>query len=290
MKKLESINPMFGENLNSEGYVTLPCLGKDDIKLLIDLFNEFHPSLPEGFYASTHSIDKNSRKEISEQIAEVVRPKIVNLFSNLELLGGAFISKAPGTKGILPLHQDWNIVNEKEARSYNLWIPLVDVNEGNGAMRILKQSHLKQETYRGPNLYPTLSNISKLVDENMVSLNMMAGEALLYDHALWHSSPVNQSNQLRLAVVFGIIPKGVEMKFYHQNGNQIEEYNSYPSFFFENDLKDGPKGLELNRSFIFKQDMLNQSDFETIYLGQKSVSLTNEKKKRSLLQLIGLKK
>ncbi|MDX2362344.1 MAG: phytanoyl-CoA dioxygenase family protein [Crocinitomicaceae bacterium] len=253
--------------LEVEGSVIFPFLTAIQIDALKELFNKFHTENPQGFYATTHAEDKDWRKQVSNEILAIIKDSIDPLFDSIDVLGGAFISKAPGEKGILPLHQDWNIVDEKVARSYNLWVPLVDVNEFNGAMRILGRSHQKQETYRGPNLPPTLYKISDAVDQHMVSLNMKAGMGLLYDHALWHSSPINQSNELRLAIVFGVIPKGASMRFYHQNDKELEEYVSHSEFFFQNDPKDGPKGLELNKSFPFENEILNEEQFNQVYLG-----------------------
>ncbi len=291
MKTVKFLDTDKSEELRSEGKVIFPFLTEKDISSLLALFSTTHKSQPDGFYSSSHAEDKVWRKEISDQILEIIQEKLTPLFENIHMLGGAFIAKAPGSKGILPLHQDWNLVNEKEARSYNLWIPLVDVNTTNGAMRILEKSHLKQETYRGPNLPPVLYQINAEVDKHMVSLDMKAGEALLYDHALWHSSPVNQTNELRLAVVFGVVPIGADLKFYHQADDQVEEYASYPNFFFENDPKDGPKGLEKVRSFAFKSKALNLAEFQEIYLEEKANAVTMEQqKKRSFLQILGLKK
>jgi hypothetical protein len=259
------------DRLANDGYATFNLLRDFDIEALKAIFFEYHTSHPEGFYATTHIEDKRKRKLISDQAMAILACRIESHFENIQLLGGAFISKAPGEKGTLPLHQDWNLVDEKIARSYNLWIPLVDVNEENGAMRILVGSHSKQETYRGPNIPPVLYPISKEVDQHMVSLNLKAGEAVLYDHALWHSSPQNQTDQLRLAIVLGVVPKNAALRFYQQNADEVEEYASHPNFFFENDRDSGPKGLELIRSFNHPNSFLSKEEFEKVYLGKEEV-------------------
>lgn len=256
------------DQLLSEGYVVFDLLNEELIHQMTAIFQEYHAEQPDGFYATTHLEDKEKRKEISDRVQNLIANLIESKFENIHLLGGAFISKAPGEKGILPLHQDWNLVDETQARSYNLWIPLVDVNEENGAMRILPKSHMKQTTFRGPNVAPVLYQISHEVDRHMFSLNMKCGEAVLYDHALWHSSPENQTDQLRLAIVFGVVPKDAELNYYHQNGEMVEEYQSYPNFFFENDRDSGPLGLKLLRSFHHPNKQLSPHEFEEIYLGK----------------------
>ena len=207
MNYLKFLDKEKSEHLKTEGYAVFDLLDDKTIVELTELFHAYHEKKPEGFYATTHLDNKLKRKEISDNLHDLLLSKIEVNFENLNLLGGAFISKSPGQKGILPLHQDWNLVDESQARSYNLWIPLVDVNEENGAMRLLSQSHNKQTTFRGPNVAPILYQISKEVDKHMFSLNMKKGQAVLYDHALWHSSPENQTDQLRLALEMGALPE-----------------------------------------------------------------------------------
>lgn len=259
------------EQLKTDGYAVFDLLDEKMIDELSKLFHAYHEKQPEGFYATTHLEDKAKRKEISEELHRRLLDKIAVHFENINLLGGAFISKSPGQKGILPLHQDWNLVDESTARSYNLWIPLVDVNEENGAMRLLPASHNKQKTFRGPNVAPVLYQISSEVDKHMFSLNMKKGQAVMYDHALWHSSPQNKTNELRLALVMGVLPLNEEMKYYHQNGNEVEEYTSNPDFFFEQERDAGPVGLTLLRSFEHPNTQLTQAEFEEIYLGKSAV-------------------
>lgn len=277
MNRVNFHESILTQQLSEDGYATFDLLRDFDIDGLKAIFNEHHSSNPEGFYATTHIEDKAKRKILSDQAMSILACRIESHFENIELLGGAFISKAPGEKGILPLHQDWNLVDEKVARSYNLWIPLVDVDEENGAMRILEGSHTKQDTFRGPNVPPVLYPISKEVDEHMISLNMKKGEAVLYDHALWHSSPENKTEKLRLAFVLGVVPKDADLKYYQQKDDIVEEYTSHSNFFFENDRESGPAGLELVRTFQHPNSFLTKEEFEKVYLGKEEIKKESKK-------------
>ncbi|MFK7784696.1 MAG: phytanoyl-CoA dioxygenase family protein [Crocinitomicaceae bacterium] len=282
MNYLKFLDEEKSEQLKTDGYAVFDLLDEKTIVELTELFHSYHEKQPEGFYATTHLDDKSKRKEISDKLHDLLLNIIEAKFENLNLLGGAFISKSPGQKGILPLHQDWNLVDESQARSYNLWIPLVDVDEENGAMRLLSQSHNKQTTFRGPNVAPVLCQISNEVDQHMFSLNMKKGQGVMYDHALWHSSPENQTDQLRLALVMGALPQNAEMKYYHQVGEKVEEYASYPTFFFEQDRDAGPAGLILTRSLEHPNKLLSQDEFEEIYLGK----VKEEEPKKGFFQRI----
>jgi len=269
--KSEALN----KSLQDKGYVIVPFLDASEVTNLLNIYQELHPVNPDGFYATTHATDLAFRRKASERIKIVISASIDKTLQKVNALGGAFISKSPNQKGILPLHQDWNIVDEEQYQSYNIWIPLQDVDGHNGAVRVLEGSHNKMKTFRGPNIPSILSNIAEEVQPHMISLHMKSGEALIYNHALWHSSPVNRSEMHRLAVVFGIIPEEAPMMHYYKNGKIVEEYHSYAEFFFENNPNEGPKGLTKNRDIEVDIPNLTKEEFDQIYLNKEPMKKSN---------------
>lgn len=266
MRKLQFSEPARTVELWEKGYAIFPLLRMEDIAALLSIFAKYHDKDPEGFYATTHLEDTGLRKQISDEAMAIVLPRVRPLFENIHVLGGAFITKAPGEKGILPLHQDWNIVDEQIERSYNLWIPLVDVNQLNGTMRILEGSHTKQQSLRGPDIPPVLYPISKEVDKYMKPLEMKAGEGLMYDHALWHSSPENTSHDLRIALVLGVAVEGAALRYYRKRGDVIEEFESHAAFFLENDRGSDAVGLNKVAEHPFQPKFPSEEEFKRLYL------------------------
>ena len=63
------------------------------------------------------------------------------------------------------------------------------------------------------------------------SLNMKAGEALFYDHALIHGSPPNHTDTIRVGIVMGMMPANASMRLYTAGSNGIEEYESVTRIF-----------------------------------------------------------
>ncbi|MEQ3656634.1 MAG: phytanoyl-CoA dioxygenase family protein [Dokdonia sp.] len=251
--------------LQKEGYVIMPVLSKVQIEKLRRIFYAYHQQDLEGFYATTHLEDTAIKKELSDQITAIVKPLAQQYFKNMTLLGGAFIAKYPGPKGVLPLHQDWNIVDEQKARSYNMWIPLLDVTQDNGAIKILPKSHTKQHNFRGPGIPSLFREIPEIVDKQMTTLEMKAGEALLYDHALWHCSPANHSDTVRLCVVLGVIPKDIDLKYYCSKDDKVAEYDCYPNFFFDHKAETGADHLSFNRYVAQNNAPMTADDFYKIY-------------------------
>lgn len=228
--------------LLENGYAIVPFLNSDQIQRLKDYFYELHPETPKGLYATAHSPDLEFRKKISDRISEEFKAPCDEWFDDIFQQGGTFIVKGPG-QSILDPHQDWNIVDETEFRSFNVWVPLVDVTAENGAVFILEKSHLLMPTFRGPNFPNPMGKIMPEVWKLMVPLEMKAGEALVYDHRLVHGSPRNETETDRLACVFGIKPKDAEMYYYYCREGKVEKYRSSVEFFFEENPEQGPGNL-----------------------------------------------
>lgn len=230
--------------LLQNGYVVKPFLTEDEVATLTDFYYASHPKQLDGMYATAHVPDLDLRMKMNDFIKQVfVRANEEN-FVNINALGGSFIAKGKGEQGSLQPHQDWNIVDEHQYRSFNIWVPLVDLHDDNGVILILPNSHLWLESYRSANIPSAYTPVYDVLWKKMQPLYMKAGEALIYDHRLVHASGPNNTDQIRLAAVYGIIPKEARMRYYHKaDENTIEEFESNPEFFLYGNIFEGPKGL-----------------------------------------------
>lgn len=260
------------KQLEEEGYVVIPFLNEAEIESLLSLYKSTHPETPDGLYATAHLPDLDFRMAMNEGIKKGYKRAIDQVFHECMPLGGSFIVKAPGEAGILYPHQDWNIVDENEYRSFNIWVPLVDTTAENGAIYILERSHKMLKTYRGPNIPCAFHKIHKEVWEQMTPLPMKAGEAFIYDHRLLHASDANSTDQLRIATVYGIMPKAAEMLYYYQteaNGKpQIEVFENNLDFFFKQDISKGPLGLKSLKTMDYDFPVLSAAQFRHLYFGE----------------------
>jgi hypothetical protein len=231
-------------NLLAEGYVVVPFLTVEEVQSLKDYYYASHPRQLDGMYATAHVPDINLRMRMNDFIKKVFARAIGEMFVNCNPLGGSFIAKGKGQKGTLEPHQDWNIVDEEQYRSFNIWVPLVNLNEQNGAIKIIPKSHVWMKNYRSANIHSAFSKVNDLVWKMLQPLHMKAGEALIYDHRLVHASGENHSDEIRLAAVYGIIPLGARMFYYHKaDENTVEVFESNPEFFLYGNIFEGPKGL-----------------------------------------------
>lgn len=237
-------NVVLDKTLATEGYVVVPFLEESHVNTLRDFFFENHAKDIPGFYATAHSTDIPFRKKMNDKIKAVFEKSITNYFHNCLALGGSYVVKSKSQEERLHPHQDWNIVDESKHRSFNIWVPLVDLNENNGAIRVVPSSHLWVDNFRGPNIPDYLGTFNESIWQHMQTLNMKAGEALIYDHRLFHASYPNKTDELRVATVFGIIPQDAQMYYYFGDGDAVNVYESSVDFFMEGNIQKGPEVLK----------------------------------------------
>lgn len=252
--------------LFEEGYTIITFLNKTEIIDLSTFFYSKHNTLPSGLYATAHLQDIAFRNEMNDKINTTFHRANEANFNQARALGGTFMLKSPGKEGLLNPHQDWSIVDEDEWRSFNVWVPLVDVNESNGTIEIIEKSHLSHKTYRGINIPQDEKGLNIAKWDSMKVMCMKAGDALIYDHRLWHASKENLSSNNRLVVVYGIIPQQAEMRYYFQENNKIIEYACTPDFFLNGNPAEGPKNLSKIREITaYTKDNFKKEEKTSIF-------------------------
>ncbi|MFT4544638.1 MAG: hypothetical protein ACI9EQ_001098 [Bacteroidia bacterium] len=249
------------KKLATEGFVVVPMLNLEEVASLRNTFLEVHEEQTEAFYASGHHQSSEFRKLMSESISAVLKPYTSELFEKCDVLGASFISKAPNSESSLQPHQDWNIVDEHQFRSFNIWIPLVDLTPENGAIEVLPKSHNWVRGYRHSSIDCAYKNVHHLVWKNMQPLYLKAGEALIYDHALLHASKANKTDKPRIACAIGVMPSEAQMYFYWDNKGAVEQYESNPDFFMTENIFDGPGSLKKVADLAYDFPAVDVDDF-----------------------------
>ena len=221
------------QQFERDGFVVIPFLNEDEVKTLSACFYDLHKQLPQNFYSTTFNTSAEFKQQINEQTNTVFGAKIDALFSDVKKLGSSFLCKAPGEGGKMPVHQDWTVVDESNFCSTTIWIPLVDTNEKNGAIRVLRGSHKYTDTLRAPTLPSEYTNLQDEIWSEMELLPMKAGEAFIFNHALLHASSANTTDKERVAITYGVIPAEAHLMLYHLNENKKLEKYLMPDDMFQ---------------------------------------------------------
>ena len=174
-------NPEYAESLIKDGVVKIPFLSVEQLSELNDFYVEMHPNddlpaLYDGIHMTIWHSDLAYKLKVRDTIKQIISDAFEENFINYRALSQQFIIKKQGSETTFPIHQDWAIVDEEKYFSLNIWIPLHDVDERNGAMWIVKGSHKIGNTIRGagilfPNYQPYLDELKPY----MTSFNMKAG-------------------------------------------------------------------------------------------------------------------
>ena len=230
---------------DKQGFLVVPFIDEAEVKYLSDFFDSLHADLPkEGFVSGSYSQDFTYKKKASDEIVRIFSKHYERLFVNYQPFGAAFLFKMPSPNSQLAIHQDWTVVDEEKFVALNCWVPLIDINETNGALQIIPGSHYDViKTLRAPTLPFFFSGNDDLVLEASIPLYVKAGEAVILDQSVIHYSSSNRSSQIRKAITAGVKSKGAPMQFHYSSAKNSEEVEIFemPEDFlisFKNFYKD----------------------------------------------------
>lgn len=227
--------------LDEDGCVIVPFLEAEELADLRAFYQKMHPSgevpqMRDGIHMTIWCSDRNYKDDIREGLKQVLRAASDRLYENYRLLSPVFIVKRKGADTTFPIHQDWNVVDESQHRAFNMWIPLHDVDENNGALWIVKGSHRFPNHVRGPGyLFPKFYHLEDHIRPRMVPMKMKAGQALIFYHRVLHGSPPNQSEEPRAVVAMSVLPQEVPLHIFFQEdeASPLLVYHPHDEFIYE---------------------------------------------------------
>lgn len=240
------VDPALQDRLRTVGYAVLPpVIPADDVAALVALGTDFTERLQEPwgelFLAVGRIADAELRQEITDAAGDIVRPHLEPLFrDHVEVLGAAFQVKPPSDQSQLDPHQDSSLLDEAEQLGVYCWIPLVDVDERNGWLEVVPGSHRLGNVQRTLNVPWQFEGQQDVFRSHAVGLQMEAGSVCLFDAALVHGSPPNETDQVRFALNNFAKPRTAAMVHFFSDEatspGMVEAWEIDVSFFLEEDI------------------------------------------------------
>ena len=231
------------QQYSEQGYVkNLPVFSYNGALELQGLFEELSSRLPSDVDINkTNMWHKASKKfhdlcrtpEILDYVEDILGPNFVQW-------GGQFFHKEPKSGSVVPWHQDAQYWPLKPANAVTVWLAVYDTDKENGAMKVVSGSHKK-----GSNGFKHhTNNASYLVldqevsedqidQDNIVYMDLKAGEISLHNDALLHGSDPNNSDRRRCGITMRFSPTNVK-----------GDLNEWP--FFETQLVRSIDSFKLN--------------------------------------------
>lgn len=238
------LDSQYAEILQSDGVVKIPFLNNEELDKIRGLYARMHhDKMPtntmHGIHMTIWHPDEEYKTVIRDGIRDTIEPAFKRNFTDYRTLTHQFIIKSTGEDTTFHIHQDWAIVNEVKDFSLNIWIPLQDVSEVNGAMWIVKGSHRLNYPVRGAGvLYPDYSECFDDLKPYMTSFPMKAGEALIFYHCTLHGSPSNKGEELRKVIQVSLVHENTPLQIYFQKDSnsplEIHHPDDYFTFRYRN--------------------------------------------------------
>jgi hypothetical protein len=200
------------EDLLRKGFLVLDLLNVDECQSLRELINLKISKPIQGFYASSHDLEITESMQLNEFVNAMLAQRMKALFPELKMLGASFAIKAPGEQSMVPAHQDWNIVDESKYQSYNVWLPLIDVNEVNGTLALVEGSHQLPFIYRGYKIEGLFDHAQDKLQPLLKPFDLKAGQAIIYNHKMSHASGNNISERNREVLIFGMCENDAQLQ------------------------------------------------------------------------------
>jgi hypothetical protein len=230
------------KEFQTEGFVKVPFLDEAGLRL----FREHAAAILPHFYDSAHGIcsatDLNQPelvKNVHLFVSEHIEPYVDPYFNDYQIILGNYLIKKAQENTLIPIHQDWTFVDETQYYSLSIWCPLDDVTPQNGNLQVVPRTHRMSANLRPSPSYPNaFEQVMDLARENLRDIPMKAGEAIFYDHALLHASPINASGVERSALILGMTHNLAVLQHYFLSEQpkvnqqvQLEKYLMGNDFF-----------------------------------------------------------
>ena len=228
--------------LLEKGFVTMPLLTQEEVAEVQKFYDDTHfhemPGTFSGIHMTTWSDNAYHKRIVKDFIKKVFEKALQAHFKDYKQYNHVFIAKQPGDHTEFNVHQDWSIVDESKYYSVNVWVPLADTDESNGALWIIPGSHHWGNPIRGAGvLFPDYRQQDKLLKERSISVPLKAGEALVFFHSTIHGSPPNRSDKDRVVATCAVIPEEASLRIAFQAGSDapLEIYQPDEDFVFQYD-------------------------------------------------------
>lgn len=229
-------DPDLQREMEQNGFVVVPFYTAKEMEDLLQVFQSQHDNDQiKGFFSSTFSLNTQYREQANEAIIRIGKRRMDELLIDYKVWCGSFLVKASDENSALSVHQDMTLVDESVYTGFNIWCPLVDLDEKNGPLMVLPGSHRIVPTLRGSTIPGIYEDTHQLIFELMETIYVKAGTAIIFDQSIIHASPPNRSGKLRIVTnTFFTHPDAkIQTCYFDREKGMIEIFEQEDSFMTE---------------------------------------------------------
>ncbi|MFN8016906.1 MAG: phytanoyl-CoA dioxygenase family protein [Acidimicrobiales bacterium] len=248
-------DPDLDEALRTAGSVVVPLLAPAAARDLRDRWLRLHPSQrvehhegqPPDFEGDFSNPDLAFRQASAAAIRTIAGDAAGARFVRRRAAGHAMLVKWPTPPSAMDFddvpaafHVDTSFVDERGGdRSHLVWIALQDTTAEDGALQVVPGSHRIAPSLRGIDVMPDWIQHRAVFADAAVTVELRAGEALVFDTALVHRSTPNLGASPRLAATILMVPEEAPLRAMRlAPDGQIEVVAVPEAFFAEGQRED----------------------------------------------------
>ncbi len=242
--------------LNENGFVHIPgFLSVEVVQQFHSLYQSLHTDsrYEKSMWNSLYDLPEGRGVNTSLQLKEMLARNFTGWLDDFKIPVVTFMVKNPTSDSNCDLHRDNSAFDENQFEYRNGWIPLLDINDKNGALYVVPKSH-RVFDYCLP--MSTEWHYKSMIPELMKHIRVVyakAGDLVVYKDKMLHGSFPNNSLQPRPVLHFGMLHPQAETFFYRRDNssNQVDVFSVKPDFFFEKDFNGALTGKKPERSFQY---------------------------------------
>ncbi|MEM7038252.1 MAG: phytanoyl-CoA dioxygenase family protein [Bacteroidota bacterium] len=229
------------KRLEQDGIVIVPFLDAEANAALKDYYDAHPLELGLPYHSTVLSKDIAYRRGVHNKIQETFSASLERVFQpNFRFFFGCYTIKEKGEGSEWGVHQDWSFVDETRFRSVGVWCPMLDVDENNGCLGVVRGSHKFFHNIRGTKTITEYAPVAGLIRDKFLDFYpMKAGEAAIFYNNLIHYSPPNLVGPARITANCTMLPKEAQPLHFFRDPEwpetEVEVFEIDTEFLLNND-------------------------------------------------------
>ncbi len=244
------------KQLVENGYAVVPLLDSNAVEELLKLFSNHHAEgqwTENTIHTSLMECDGAMRRRIHQAIYDQLESSLSDVFMNHKVPLCQFFVKFPGAETEIGLHTDSSLLlNPALEPHYGIWIPLQDVSSENGTLSVIPGSHKWFSGVASASVPWAFENRAKKLGQLAETLDLGAGQMVIFDNRLLHGSVANISDTFRVCIAGRITHRRSSFHSFFKSDDGGEAVGVYaePDDIYLNDLWNGDRREHSDEVFL----------------------------------------
>lgn len=219
--------------IDEQGYAVVRLLTDAQVGTLHSLYERYVSGDEiSDLYESSRHKDYETSRTINESIRDEIAVAGEALFAAARVYGGSFMVKSHTDSTMLPLHQDWSVVDENKYQTLFVWCALGTTTAEDGGLFVLPGSHRYFRSLRSGSYPSDRFYLPAHLHGHVRDIELRPGEAVLYFDSLFHGSYANSGLKDRIVATARLMDKDADLLYFQRaNDTQVDVFAADERFY-----------------------------------------------------------